>query len=78
VDATSNTVTPSSEPADPLQPDERKGMDSLRDLGARLKREKSPLKYSRRISEHTGTEPLTEISLEEPHNDGPQYLFCRG
>jgi hypothetical protein len=62
-------VTPSSEPADPLEERRGGGMDSFRDLGSRLKREKSPLKYSHRMSD-AGTETLTEVSLEEAHGEG--------
>ena len=62
VDATSNTVTPASEPADPLDDDPR-GMDSLNPNG-RPKRGKSPLRHQHRLSNNV-TEPLTEISLDD-------------
>jgi hypothetical protein len=64
VDATSSTVTPSSESADPIDP--RKSMDTLKEVnGATSKREKSPLRYQQRLSTDTTSEPLTEISLDE-------------
>ena len=44
-------------------------MDTLTDLGRRLKREKSPLKQSHRMSD-TGTETLTDVSLDEPRSAG--------
>jgi hypothetical protein len=64
VDATSDTVTPASEPADPLE--ERGGMRSwaLKGPNGNLKREKSPLKYENRLSNNS-SEPLTEISLDD-------------
>jgi len=60
VDATSNTVTPASEPADPV---DGEGNTKESPSGG-IRREKSPLRYQQTLSSD-GNEPLTEISLDD-------------